>query len=830
MIFRKKMINKEKDYEVNNNFLKEKEIDNFALLNKDIKKLEIIELLQNQKYQNIMSQKIITQVEESLQVTEMLLTSVNQVNIEIGKQDNHITKTVDTSNTVAAFSQEINAGVVETLRVIDDTLQHAEKGQQSLKNVEVSMDNIKNIVETMELTMKDLVNKSNKIKGIVDTIKGIAKTTHLLSLNANIEAARAGDSGRGFSVVAGEVKKLAENSSKSADEIDKIIVEISNVTEATSNIIQQSVEKVMEGSSVTQEAGKVIDDMMVQIQTTRETSNKIGEAVVEQANKNQNMLLVIEDMVKAIDSVKALNENISVDTYRQKVSLNMLQQTITNLNTIASKGINDTELDERFLYMDTQEPTTFDPTSIIEAQFSRIIQPLNLGLVQVGPSVEPIGAIAQTWHLEEDNITWNFTLRKDMRFHNGRKITAKDIKYSYERLLSSTLNSPNRWFLSMIKGADEFYNGRSKEVSGIMVNGDFNMKIVLQYPYTSFINNLTHISCSILPKEEEGKIKNTPIGAGPYRFISFDKEQGKIIYSRFDQYNLGQALIDNIILNTDNQNTVERFINNEADFVEVNGINKSKIVNAGYNIHVTECIGSRFLLFNFFRNNPLIHSKDVRQAINYVVDKQKIENEVFSGMEPIAKSVFPTIILKNPSTKVYNRDVRKAQDLMKKSGIKQGTIKFGVSKNEEKNTTHYMLSNILRDNLREINISLEIVEIDPKNYYNFDAIQDVDMMLYGWLGDSGTADNFIEPLIDINNTSNLSKYSNPELMELLNTAKATKNPYTYNEILYSLDSKIYEDAAYVFLSHISLAYATSKDIKGFKVHPLNLIKLEDVWR
>lgn len=807
--------------------LSEKNIENEKIIKDES---NIIKLLQNQKYQNIMSQKVMTQVEEALQVTEMLLKSVNDVNIEIEKQDSHILKTVDTSNTVAAFSQEINAGVVETLKVIDETLAKAESGQESLKNVEFSMNNIKAIVENMEKTMSELVEKSNKIKGIVDAIKGIAKTTHLLSLNANIEAARAGESGKGFAVVAGEVKKLAENSSKSADEIDKIIGEISKVTDDTSKVIMESVDKVIQGSNVAQEAGKVIDEMMEQIQSTRKTSHKIGEAVIEQANKNQNMLVVIDEMVNAIDSVKALNENISVDAYRQRVSLNMLQETISNLNTLSSDNLGDIKNSEKTFTMNISNPKTMDYANATDIDTSRLLQPVHLGLVQVGPSLEPIGGIAQTWHLENDNITWTFTLRKGLKFHNGRVVTAKDVKYSFERLLSKELNSPNRWFLSMIKGADEFFKGRKGEVTGIVINGDYNLKIILDYPYGAFINNLMHICCSIIPKEEVHNINDKPVGAGPFKFEKFDKENKKISFNKYDEFTLGQALIDRVIFNIEQENATEKFINNEIDFIEVNGINKTKIAQNGYKVYTTECIGSRFLLFNFFRKNPLVNNKLCRQAINYCIDKVRIEDEVFGGMEPIAKSVFPTNVLNNQRIKGYNRDLRKAKELMRNSGVSNCTIKFGVSKNNNKNSSHYLLFNIIQDNLKDIGINAELVEIESRDYYNYNAIQGVDMMLYGWLGDSGTADNFIEPLIDINNTSNLSKYNNPKLIELLNEAKATKNPYKYKEILFNLDEIIFEDAPYVFLAHISTSYAVANDVKGLKVHPLNTIKLENIWK
>lgn len=805
----------------------EKDIEHNILKNHES---EISKLLQNQKYQNIMCKKIINQVEEAVQVTDVLLKSVNEINVQIGKQDSHILKTVDTSNSVASFSQEINTGVMETLKVIDETLHKAEGGQESLKNVEASMSNIKNIVEKMQLTMNDLVEKSNKIKGIVDTIKGIAKTTHLLSLNANIEAARAGDSGKGFAIVAGEVKKLAESSSKSADEIDKIIFEISKVTEVTTHIILESVNEVIKSTSVAQEASNVIDEMMKQIQTTRHTSYKIGEAVLEQTGKNRNMIQVVEEMVGAINNVKSLNENISVDAYRQKVSLSMLDETIKNLSNLTNKSCNDVNLNEKVISLDITNPKTLDYANITDSSTSRMLRPIHLGLVQPGPALDPIGALAHTWHLESDNLTWNFTLRRGLKFHNGKTITAKDVKYSFERLLSKSLDSPNRWFLAMIKGAKEFYSGKARDVAGIIISNDYNIKIMLEYPYSSFINNLMHVSCAIIPSDEGNNINGLPIGAGPFKFEYYDKENKIITLRKYNEFALGEALIDKIIYNLDKEDSTERFLNGQIDYLEVNGKNINKILNSGYKIYTTECIGSRFLLFNFFRKNPIVHSAKARQAINYIVDKQRIIKEVYGSTGSIAKSIFPTSILCNSKIRGYNRDVRKAKELMKASGIISGNIKFGVSKNIDKNTSNYIMADILRENFMEIGIKLDIVEIEPKNYYDFKSIQGIDMMLYGWIGDSGTADNFIEPLIDINNTSNLSKYNNTHLMETLNASKATINPYTYKELLLKLDEEIFEDAPYVFLTHINNSYAISKDLKGLRIHPLNLIKMDNIWR
>jgi ABC-type transport system substrate-binding protein len=789
---------------------------------------QLIKLINHQKYQKLITMKVHKDVEESLDVTDILLKSVEDINIEMDRQNDHIEKTVRASLEVSEFSKEVNVKVDETINIIDSTLEKAALGQQSVINVIDSIHNVQHTVENMKATMMELVEKSNKIKGIVDTIKGIAKTTHLLSLNANIEAARAGDAGRGFAVVAGEVKKLAENSSISANEIDNIILDISKVTDETLEIIMEGIEKVVDSTDTAKDAGKAIDYMMKSVEDTKTISQNIAYAVKEQSNKNEYMSSVIHDMVLASERVKNFNENISVNVDRQKGSLNTLKDTIKNLNELNQFNTNEELATKSTFTMYSSKGKDFDPALAIDIETTKLLSPLNIGLVQFGIGTEVIGAIAKTWHVEDDNITWNFNLRKNMKFHNGRNITSKDVKYSYERLLSKKLNSPNRWFLSFIKGAEDFYLGKKSEVEGIIIKGDYNLKIILEYPYSSFINNLAHCSCSILCTEEIKNLSSNPVGAGPYGFFKHDTENKQLILKKVKEYALGEALMDEIIIRHGINNSIDDFLNNELDYVEVSANNISKVANAGYEIKRTECIGSRFILFNFKSNNVLITNKNIRQAINYCIDKEKIIKEALANAEIVAKGIFPTSIIDNNALVGYRRDLNKAKELMRKSNINCGTLTFPIVKNENEKGLQYSLAHIMGINLKEIGINLNIIELDAETYNKQSG--NYDMQLYGWLGDSGTADNFIEPLIDINNTSIKNTYHNPRLMEMLDAAKKSKNPYKYRELMCNLEKEMIEDAPYVFLSHICVSYAHNSKVKGIKVHSLNMINLENIWK
>ena len=164
------------------------------------------------------------------------------------------------------------------------------------------------------------------------------------------------------------------------------------------------------------------------------------------------------------------------------------------------------------------------------------------------------------------------------------------------------------------------------------------------------------------------------------------------------------------------------------------------------------------------------------------------------------------------------------RERVRKSKISSGTLTFPIIKNENKKGLQYALANIIGINLKEIGISLKVIELDAETYSKQSG--NYDMQLYGWLGDSGTADNFIEPLIDVNNTSIKNTYHNPRLMEMLDTAKKSRNPYKYRELMCNIEKEMVEDAPYIFLSHICVSYACNNKIKGIKVHPLNMINLE----
>ncbi|MCX5898106.1 MAG: ABC transporter substrate-binding protein, partial [Proteobacteria bacterium] len=135
-------------------------------------------------------------------------------------------------------------------------------------------------------------------------------------------------------------------------------------------------------------------------------------------------------------------------------------------------------------------PTTVDPALIVDVYGAQIAAKLYNGLVCFNDDLAPAPDIAQSWSVSSDGLVYLFKLRKGVRFFNGREVTARDFRYSFERVLNPKTRSPRTWVLSRIHGAGSFMAGKSATVAGIEVIDPYVLKIELEKPFAPFIKLL----------------------------------------------------------------------------------------------------------------------------------------------------------------------------------------------------------------------------------------------------------------------------------------------------------------------------------------------------
>lgn len=174
-------------------------------------------------------------------------------------------------------------------------------GSKSAAEADFRMSKIISVTNESAKKIKELAARSGEITAVVDVIRKIADQTNLLALNAAIEAARAGEAGRGFAVVADEVKRLAEGSAKSSEEIDGLIKQIQEDAKATVLSIEGGTKEVFEGRIVIDKALKALNEIASKV-------TEVSVNVLDVANVTQVQVSAIEQLSKAASEIAAVSE------------------------------------------------------------------------------------------------------------------------------------------------------------------------------------------------------------------------------------------------------------------------------------------------------------------------------------------------------------------------------------------------------------------------------------------------------------------------------------------------------------------------------------------
>jgi methyl-accepting chemotaxis protein len=266
------------------------------------------------------SEQLTASANESTRASEQISEASQEIAVGSEGQMESVRKTTEAlhemSNNIQAIAGKIHNVKHDSAVVV----RYAHEGENSLKKVVWEMNDISQKVSDTESQIRELGNRSEAIKGIIHTIHEISEQTNLLALNAAIEAARAGEQGKSFAVVAQEIRKLAEQSGKSAGEIAALISDIHGKIETSVTSMEESSKAVSEGREVVKEAGKAfssilkaIDDLNQQIEQVTASSETISDGA--------------ERIVRQGDEISRLASIAAADT--QEVAAASQEQTAT---------------------------------------------------------------------------------------------------------------------------------------------------------------------------------------------------------------------------------------------------------------------------------------------------------------------------------------------------------------------------------------------------------------------------------------------------------------------------------------------------------------------
>lgn len=244
------------------------------------------------------------QINEIAKTMDELVTSIEQVAAGSEEQSHNVQTTTTTANQMAAVIEDVAANAQTVATGATETSTIAQKGGRAVTETMNGMERIKQTVFESANKIKELGEQSKQIGEIIQVIDDIAEQTNLLALNAAIEAARAGEHGKGFAVVADEVRKLAERSGKATKEIADLINSIQTGTESAVTAMGAGTKEVEKGAQLSKDAGIALDEILKAIEKSVEQIQNISAATEEMAASST-------EVVNDISSVAGITQQTS---------------------------------------------------------------------------------------------------------------------------------------------------------------------------------------------------------------------------------------------------------------------------------------------------------------------------------------------------------------------------------------------------------------------------------------------------------------------------------------------------------------------------------------
>ncbi|MEP1032122.1 methyl-accepting chemotaxis protein [Ekhidna sp.] len=233
-----------------------------------------------------------------------------------------------------------SSGMQQKARAINSAAKQgsdkSQKGGEMLNELKVNISDILEYTTKSSASIEVLKGRSNEINQVLSVITEIASQTNLLALNAAIEAAQAGDAGRGFAVVAEEIRKLAEDSRKSATRIEQLILDVQKDTQETSKAMSEMSQRVQSGTAVSSAALEIFNEITASSNHTLVLSEEIVSATENQLTKIQDVVVIIEGVVVIAEQTAAGTEEVASSAVELASGMENYKTKSTNLSEIAS--------------------------------------------------------------------------------------------------------------------------------------------------------------------------------------------------------------------------------------------------------------------------------------------------------------------------------------------------------------------------------------------------------------------------------------------------------------------------------------------------------------
>ena len=454
---------------------------------------------------------------------------------------------------------------------------------------------------------------------------------------------------------------------------------------------------------------------------------------------------------------------------------------------------------------------TLDPAIGYDWQNWSMIKSLFDGLMDYVPGTTDLRpGLAQSYEMSDDGLTYTFHLRPGVKFHNGREMTADDVKYSLDRVTLPATQSPGAGFFASIKGADAMAGGSATSLEGVTVVDPQTVKIELSRPDATFLHvmalNFSHIVPQEAVEAANGDFGHQPVGTGAFKLKNWTTGQRVVFEKNPDYWLTGFPYLDQITFEIGQEPVVAllRLQNGEVDvpgdgippakFTEVmaDPDQKARVVEGGQ-------LQTGYVTMNV--TQPPFDKVEVRRAVNMALNKDRIVQMINNRAIPANQPLPPTMPGYTEDYEGYPYDVEGAKKLLSDAGVGDGFQTELYVMNTDPNPR---IAQAIQQDLKAIGIDAQIQSLAQANVIEAGGAGKAPMIWSGgmaWIADFPDASNFYGPILGCAGAEeggwNWAKYCNEDLDKAAAEADAMAKPDQQEARLKAwseIDMKVMEDA------------------------------------
>lgn len=526
-----------------------------------------------------------------------------------------------------------------------------------------------------------------------------------------------------------------------------------------------------------------------------------------------------------------------------------------------------------FKYNESAGILTLDPIYAKDLPHIWACNQIFNGLVAFDDEMNVVPAIAKSWNISDDGMTYTFVLRDDVYFHEDecflkttdigyastRKVTAQDFVYSFNRVLDRKLNSSGSWIFANVNKRQQTFEYAFEAIN------DTILKIELAQPFPAFLGILSMTYASVVPKEAVDfygtEFGRHPVGTGPFKY-QYWKEGVKLVFRKNPNYfeKIGEERLPyldavSISFIIDKQVAFMEFVQGKFDFMSgIDARYKDELLTRDGQLRqeyeddiylIREpYLNTEYLAFFLGENDTLGRERSLalRQAVSYSIDREKMLRYLRNGIGmPGNYGIIPvglpgsleTENLRNSKSENHGDSIsigypynpKKAERLLKDNDLLGYELKLYTTQD------YIDIAKFVQSALTEVGLNCKVEEMMPAALREKRANGNLPFFRSSWVADYPDAENYLS-LFTTNNFTpqgpNYTHYSNAKFDELYQKSLTCNDIEERARIYHEMDSLMMTEAPVVILFYDEVLRFVNKNVEGLGSNPTNMLNLKKV--